>query len=94
MLIQILGTGCTKCKELHNRVLLVASRMGLLNTDDLRENVQIEKVTDIQKILAFEILSTPGLVVNGKVRVAGRLPSAAEIETLITSAFNEEPTEE
>ncbi|MGA7699934.1 MAG: thioredoxin family protein, partial [Thermoguttaceae bacterium] len=47
---------------------------------------QVEKVEDIQKIMAFEILMTPGLVINGEVKAAGRLPSAEEIKRLIVAA--------
>ena len=49
-------------------------------------DAQVEKVEDIQKIMAFEILMTPGLVINGEVKAAGRVPSVEEIKRLIVEA--------
>ena len=46
----------------------------------------VEKVEDIQKIMAFEILMTPGLVINGEVKTAGRVPNVEEIKKLILAA--------
>ena len=78
MLIQVLGTGCAKCKTLHEMVKKAVEETG---TD-----AQVEKVEDIEKIIAFEILMTPGLVINGEVKTAGRVPSAEEIKRLIVEA--------
>jgi len=78
MLIQVLGTGCAKCKTLHDTVTKAVREIGL--------DAQVEKVEDIQTILAFEILMTPGLIINGEVKAAGRLPSAEEIKRLIVAA--------
>jgi small redox-active disulfide protein 2 len=78
MLIQVLGTGCAKCKTLHENVKKAVAETGI--------DVQVEKVEDIQKIMSFEILMTPGLVIDGKVKVAGRLPNVEEIKKLILAA--------
>ena len=78
MLIQVLGTGCAKCKTLHEMVQKAVQETGV--------EAQVEKVGDIQKILAFEVLMMPGLVINGEVKTAGRLPSAEEIKRLIVEA--------
>ena len=78
MLIQVLGTGCTKCKTLHEMVKKAVEETGV--------EAQVEKVEDIQKIMAFEILMTPGLVINGEVKAAGRVPSVEEIKRLIVEA--------
>jgi small redox-active disulfide protein 2 len=75
MLIQVLGTGCAKCKTLHENVKKAVAETGV--------DAQVEKVEDIQKIMSFEILMTPGLVIDGKVKVAGRLPNVEEIKKLI-----------
>ncbi|MFZ1935580.1 MAG: thioredoxin family protein [Thermoguttaceae bacterium] len=78
MLIQVLGTGCTRCKTLYEMVQKAVQETGV--------DALVEKVKDIQTILAFEILMTPGLVINGEVKAAGRLPSAEEIKRLIVAA--------
>jgi small redox-active disulfide protein 2 len=78
MLIQVLGTGCAKCKTLHDTVKKAVQETGV--------DAQIEKVEDIVKIMSFEILMTPGLVIDGKVKVAGRLPNLDEVKKLILAA--------
>jgi small redox-active disulfide protein 2 len=76
MEIKILGTGCSNCKTLEKYVRLAVEEMNL--------EADIEKVEDIQKIMSYGIMRTPGLVVDGKVIVAGRLPSVKEIIQLIS----------
>lgn len=76
MEIKVLGTGCAKCKSLEK-----VTRQAV---EELNMNVTIEKVEDIQKIMAYGIMSTPGLVINGKVVLAGKLPSVDEVKNLIT----------
>jgi small redox-active disulfide protein 2 len=73
--IKILGTGCPNCKELERRVRAVLAGLGVA--------ADVEKVTDIQKITEFKILSTPGLVINGRVVSSGRVPRAEEIRDWI-----------
>ncbi|HZK17387.1 MAG: thioredoxin family protein [Candidatus Omnitrophota bacterium] len=69
--IKILGSGCTNCKRLEQIVRKVIENNSL--------EAEIEKVTDFQEITKWPILSTPGLVVDGKVLSSGRIPSEAEI---------------
>jgi small redox-active disulfide protein 2 len=78
MLIQVLGTGCTKCKTLYEMVTKAIQETGV--------DAEVKKVEDIQQIMAFELIMTPGLVINGEVKVAGRLPSVEEIKKLILVA--------
>ena len=69
--IKILGSGCANCKRLEQIARKVASDQGL--------EAEFEKVTDMNEIMKWPILSTPGLVVNEKVVSAGRIPSESEI---------------
>jgi small redox-active disulfide protein 2 len=71
MKVLILGSGCTRCKTLESRVrqLVEAHRLP----------VQVEKVTDIQEIMKFGILSTPGLVVDGVVKSSGIIPKDEQL---------------
>lgn len=78
MLIQVLGTGCAKCRTLYETVKKAVQEVGV--------DAQIEKVEDIEQIMAFEILMTPGLVIDGEVKTAGRLPSFEEVKKLILAA--------
>lgn len=76
--IQVLGSGCTKCAELARLAEAAAKEQGTAFT--------IEKVTEIQKIMAFGVMNTPGLVVDGKLKVSGRVPSLAELKELLSDA--------
>ena len=78
MLIQVLGTGCAKCKTLHETVKKAVEETGV--------DAMVEKIEDIQKIMAFEILMMPGLVIDGQVKTAGRLPNLEEVKSLILAA--------
>ncbi|MBN1484229.1 MAG: TM0996/MTH895 family glutaredoxin-like protein [Chloroflexia bacterium] len=81
MEIKILGTGCPKCKRLEQVTREALADMGVAAT--------ITKVTDMADIMAYEILITPGLVINEKVVVSGRLPSKAEVSSMIATALAE-----
>ena len=72
MKIQILGTGCPKCKTL--------TQLAEQAAKDLQIDCQIEKVTEIDQILAFGVMTTPALVVNGVVKVAGKVPTLEEVK--------------
>ena len=74
--IEILGTGCPKCHKLEEETKKAA---GELNLD-----CRIDKVTDIQKIVAYGVMITPALVVDGKVKIVGRVPDIDEIKNLIS----------
>lgn len=82
MRVKILGSGCPNCKRLEK-----VTRQVL---DDLAVEATVTKVTDFHDIMAYDILSTPGLVIDEKVVSSGRVPSRAEIATLITSALPED----
>ncbi len=75
MEIKILGTGCPKCKTLEKSTRDAVAELGI--------DADISKVEDIMKIMTYGILHTPGLVINGKVVLSGRLPSQAEIREII-----------
>ena len=76
--VKVLGGGCANCKRLEQNVRLAGSELG--------QDMEVVKVTDIQDIMAFNIMSTPGLVINGKVVSSGRVPSPAEIKGLLAEA--------
>jgi small redox-active disulfide protein 2 len=74
--IKILGTGCPKCKTLEKLTREVVEQNGI--------NATITKVEDIVDILKYNIMSTPALVVNEKVEIKGRVPSADEIKHVLS----------
>ena len=73
--IQILGTGCAKCQKLAENTKQAADNLGL--------DYQMEKVTDINQIMGFGVMTTPGLAVDGKVLVTGKVPNPSDIEKLL-----------
>lgn len=76
--IKILGPGCANCRRLEERALKVVSTTGL--------QADVEHVTDYVDIMKWNILSTPGLVINDKVVSTGRIPSEAEIAGWLQAA--------
>lgn len=76
MEIKILGAGCPKCKTLEKLTREVVEQNGL--------DATVTKVEDIVDIMNYGVMMTPALVVDGRVVVKGRVPSAAEIKSLIT----------
>ncbi len=74
MKIQVLGTGCAKCKQLTANAQAAVEASGLA--------VSVEKVEDLREIMKFGVMTTPALVIDGKVRSAGKVLSPAEIRTL------------
>jgi small redox-active disulfide protein 2 len=78
MEIKILGTGCPKCKRLTELAAEAADEAGI--------QVGITKVTDMQGIMQYPILSTPGLVINEELKSSGRLPQKAEIVAWLKEA--------
>ena len=76
MEIKILGTGCPKCKTLEKMTREVVEQNNI--------NATITKVEDIMDIMKYNILSTPALVVNEKVEIKGRVPSADEIKQVLS----------
>jgi small redox-active disulfide protein 2 len=76
--LQILGTGCPKCKMLAENTEAAAQRLGIA--------YRMEKVTEILKIMAFGVMSTPALAVDGAVKFSGKIPTSEEIERILASA--------
>jgi len=74
--IQILGTCCPKCRETTSRVEQAVAELGI--------EADVEKIEKIQDIMVFGVMATPAIVVDGTVRVSGRLASLDEIKTLLT----------
>lgn len=70
--LQVLGTGCPKCKKLEDNARIAANEAGIA--------FELEKVTEIDKIMQFGVMSTPALVVDGQVKFVGRVPSPEEIK--------------
>jgi small redox-active disulfide protein 2 len=75
-ILQILGMGCAKCHTLAERTEQAALALGMEYT--------IEKVTDIEAIVASGTMSTPALVVDGELKVAGRVPTVDAIKALLS----------
>lgn len=78
MVIKILGSGCMNCQRLEQRARQAADELGI--------DAEIVKVTEYPDIMAFGIMSTPGLVVDESVKVAGRVPSVDEIKSILAEA--------
>jgi small redox-active disulfide protein 2 len=74
--LQILGTGCPKCKKLAENTEAAAR--------DLDIEYEIEKVTDINEIMKFGVMMTPALAVDGEVKSVGKVPSVEEVKNLLT----------
>jgi len=73
--IKVLGTGCPKCKSMTTVVQEVVSENNI--------DATIEKVEDIMKIMEFNVMSTPALVIDNKITVKGRIPSKEEVLSLL-----------
>jgi len=79
--IKILGTGCAKCKSLEKATLEVVSENNF--------DAQVSKVEDIVDIMNYGVMGTPGLVINEKVVISGRVPSKDEIKKQIEKFLND-----
>jgi len=75
MLIQVLGTGCTKCSNLADYAEEAAKRAGV--------DFTLEKVKDISKIVSMGVMTTPALVVDGKLKCSGNVPSVEQIVEML-----------
>lgn len=73
--IQILGTGCPKCKKLAEVTEKAAQELGI--------EFELSKVTDINEIMKFGIMMTPGLAIDGVVKVAGKVPNVNEVKKML-----------
>ena len=74
--IKVLGTGCSKCNTLEKITRKAVADNGV--------DAEIEKVEDIMEIMNYGIMKTPALVINGEVKISGRLPSDKELKELLT----------
>ena len=75
MKIEILGMGCATCNKLEDTVRQAVKETGI--------EAQVEHVTDIKQIMAYGVMTTPALVIDGKVVAAGKLPTLADIKIMI-----------
>ena len=75
MKIRILGTGCPNCKKLFNLTMEALIELGL--------DADLGKIEDIKEIISYKILGTPGLVINDKVKIYGKVPSMDDLKKLI-----------
>ncbi len=76
--VEVLGSGCSKCKFLEKRVWEVVAEKGI--------DANVAKVEDINKILDYGVMMTPAIVINGEVKCYGRIPSKEEIEAWVGGA--------
>ena len=74
--IQILGTGCPKCRKLAQNAEIAVKELGI--------ECEIEKVTDINEIMSFGVMMTPALVIDAQVKISGKVPNPEEIIKLLT----------
>lgn len=75
MKIEVLGTGCAKCKQLEKDVYNALAELDVA--------ADVSKVEDIKKIMSYKVMMTPALVINGKVKLSGRLPKKDELHKYI-----------
>ena len=82
MEIKILGPGCARCQSLEKTVKEVVAALNL--------DIKVEEIKDMKQIMQYPILMTPGLVIDGKVVMSGKVPSKAEVERCIMDALKKE----
>jgi len=75
--IRVLGTGCPKCEKLAEAARAAAEELGIA--------YDLQKVTDITEIMGFGVMMTPALVVDGEVKVAGKVPDADDLKAMLQS---------
>ncbi len=80
MEIRILGPGCPRCNEVEKRTINVLAEMNIA--------ADVQKITDLKKIAEHKIFATPGLIINGKIKCSGRIPSKEEIKKWIEEEMN------
>ena len=78
--IKVLGPGCANCKRLEQMVRRVSDRLNI--------DATIEKITDYPEIMRYNVIATPGLVINERVISSGRLPAEAEVADWLTQALS------
>ncbi len=82
MNIKILGPGCARCQQLENTVKQVVKELGI--------DATVEEIKDFKKFLDYNVMMTPGLVINEQVASSGKVPSKAEVTQLIINAMAKE----
>ena len=80
--VKVLGPGCQRCQKLYEETAKAIQQLGL--------PANLAKVEAMDEIIKYRILATPGLVINGEVKAAGRIPSQAEITSWLTTAAMKE----
>jgi small redox-active disulfide protein 2 len=73
--IQVLGPGCSKCEQTYQNAEMAVK--------ELRIDCEVEKISDIQKIIEFGVMITPALVIDGDVKIVGKTPSKEDIISLL-----------
>jgi small redox-active disulfide protein 2 len=86
MKLQVLGPGCAKCQTLTTATQKAAQALGL--------PYEIEKVTNLNRIMALGVMLTPALVVDGKVKASGKVPDVAELKAILQAAAGAAQPEE
>jgi small redox-active disulfide protein 2 len=82
MNIKILGPGCARCHQLEKTTSEVVKELGI--------DATVEEVNDMSKIIAYNVMMTPGLVIDEQVVISGKVPSKAEVTQLIINALAKE----
>ncbi len=75
MIIKILGTGCSKCDKLEKNLQTALKELNLEAT--------IEKIDNLAEIVGYGVMSTPGLVIDGEVKIIGKVPNVKEIKKML-----------
>jgi small redox-active disulfide protein 2 len=84
MEIKVLGLGCMKCKQLYQEVERAVQQLGI--------TAALTKIEQINDIMAYQVLMTPALVINGEIKAAGRIPTPAELTGWLTTAGDAKET--
>ncbi len=80
MKIKVLGTGCAKCRKLEQIVREAVREIGV--------EAEIEKISDVREIAKTGVMMTPGLMIDGEVKLSGKVPNKAEINKIITASMD------
>ncbi len=78
MTIKVLGPGCARCKATVEAAKKAVTELGL--------TTEVEKIEDVEQIMQYNVLATPGLVIDEKLRISGRVPTVQEIKDLVNKA--------
>lgn len=76
MIIKILGAGCAKCEEVEKNLKIAIEELNL--------DAQIEKIEDLVEIVKYGVMTTPTLVIDGQIKLMGKVPSVKEIKKVLT----------